>query len=122
MKLVSDIMHKNIVGISSAASLGSALKLMRSANVSSLPVLNGRRLAGVLTKDVAEQNDSKDAIKSVRLKKVYLLESDSINKAAKVMEENVLSRIPVVKDGLSMQCTGMITATEIARRIKKKIL
>ena len=57
---------------------------------------------------------------AMKLRLVYVTEDDSIDKAARLMVENSIARIPVVKDNVTLHCTGIVSATEIARYHKEK--
>lgn len=115
---VKDLMLRHAVVANINASVGTALKLMQNAKVSMLPIVAESKLVGILTKDQAEREPAKERIASLSLKLVYVKESDPVEKAAKLMVENALTRLPVVKE--EMRFVGIITSTEIAKYHKEK--
>jgi len=117
---VSKIMDRHIVAASANASVGTAIKLMQNANVSVLPVLNGSKLVGIITQKEAEAEVPSKRLGDTRLRLVYVLENDPIEKAAELLVKNMLTRIPVVSDQTTMHCVGIVSATEIAKHHKSK--
>lgn len=112
-------MDRHVVAASSAASVGSALRLMKEANVPLIPVVLDGMLLGVLTKDDAQQAGDAKTLGRVKLRLLYVTEGDAIGKAAKIMVANVITRLPVVDDDISMRLVGMITSTDVVKTHRK---
>ncbi|MGC8676383.1 MAG: CBS domain-containing protein [Candidatus Micrarchaeia archaeon] len=115
MKTVKEIMQRHVLAVNASASVGTAIKLMSNARVSILPVLNGSRLVGILTKKEAEAEQANARIGSLKLKLLYATEDDSIENAAKIMVSNAITRLPVVSEATTLHCVGIVSSTEIAR-------
>ncbi len=101
---VSEIMTTDFEMIDATSSLIEAAEKMRSLNVGFLPVREGTRLAGILTdrdiviRGLAEGLDPgstqvKDIISS---EVVYCYDDDSVEDAARLMEDNQIRRLIVV--------------------------
>ena len=101
---VNEIMTTDFEMIDSTASLIEAAEKMKSLNVGFLPVKEGTRLAGLLTdrdiviRGLAEGLDPgstpvKDIISS---EVVYCDEDDSVEEAARRMEDNQIRRLIIV--------------------------
>ena len=101
---VSEIMTTDFQLIDSTSYLIDAAKKMKSLNVGFLPVREGTRLIGLLTdrdiviRGLAEGRDPrstqvKDVISSDI---IYCFEDDSIEDAARLMEDNQVRRLIVV--------------------------
>ncbi|MGC8671829.1 MAG: CBS domain-containing protein [Candidatus Micrarchaeia archaeon] len=120
MASVKEIMLRPVVAVNVNASAGTAKKLMDTARVSVLPVLSGSRLVGIVTRSELEVEPQAERLGAMKLRLVYVTEDDSIDKAARLMVENSIARIPVVKDNVTLHCTGIVSATEIAKYHKEK--
>ncbi len=101
---VSEIMTTDFEMIDGTASLTEAAEKMKSLNVGFLPVREGTRLAGLLTdrdiviRGLAEGRDPgsmqvKDILSS---DVVYCYDDDSVEDAARLMEDNQIRRLIVV--------------------------
>lgn len=126
MERVRDLMSKQIVAVSKSTSLGSAIRLMKRARVSMLPVLDGARLCSVLSRVEAERElerwGEEKKVSELRLRLLFADQLDKPERAARMMVANKITRLPVVNNALEMRCVGIISSTEIARSHKKKIL
>ncbi len=100
---VSEIMTSSFEMIDSTRSLTDAAREMKSLNVGVLPVKEGTRLIGIVTdrdiviRALAEGRDPgstqvKDIISS---EVVYCFEDDSVEDAARLMEEHQIRRLIV---------------------------
>lgn len=101
---INEIMTTDFEMIDSSASLTEAAEKMKSLNVGFLPVREGTRLAGLVTdrdiviRGLAEGLDPdstsvKDIISS---EVVYCYDDDSVEEAARLMEDNQIRRLIVV--------------------------
>lgn len=100
---ISEIMTSSFEMIDSTKSLAEAAQEMKSLNVGVLPVREGTRLIGIVTdrdivtRGLAEGRDPgstqvKDIISS---EVVYCYEDDSVEDAAKLMEDHQIRRLIV---------------------------
>lgn len=101
---VSEIMTTNFEMIDATCSLTEAAEKMKSLNVGFLPVKEGTRLAGLLTdrdivvRGLAEGLDPGSAqVKDILSSGVvYCYDDDSVEDAARLMEDNQIRRLLVV--------------------------
>lgn len=119
---VSEVMTSNFEMIDSTRSLLDAAAQMKSLNVGFLPVEEGGRLIGVVTdrdlvvRGLAQGLDPastqvKDIISS---DVVYCFEDDSIEDAARLMEENQIRRLIVCRQDRTP--VGVVSLGDIAVR------
>lgn len=118
--LVKEIMQTKIVAVNANASIGTAIKLMESAHVPLLPVLNGSRLAGIITKEEAIGEPESKRIGNLSLRLLYVTENDPVEKAAKLMVDNNITRIPVVEEVTTLHCVGIVTSIDIVKAHKEE--
>lgn len=116
---VADVMIKNVVTIQQGSSVEDAARIMMVEGVTHLPVINAEgKLAGIVT--------AWDVSKAVALKYTLLEEimtrnvvvsaqSDSIERAAKRMNEYNISALPVVD--ADKRVIGMITSDGVSRLV-----
>ncbi len=119
---VSEIMTTDFYMIDSTNSLTQAAEKMKSLNVGFLPVKEGTRLIGLITdrdiviRGLAEGMDPgstqvKDIISSEIL---YCYDDDSIEEAARLMEDNQVRRLVVVNH--DQVPVGIVSLGDIAVR------
>jgi CBS domain-containing protein len=119
---VSEIMTTDFQMIDSTNSLTQAAEKMKSLNVGFLPVKEGTRLIGLITdrdiviRGLAEGMDPgstqvKDIISSEIL---YCYDDDSIEEAARLMEDNQVRRLVVVNH--DQVPVGIVSLGDIAVR------
>ena len=118
-------MDSHMVAVSKISSVSAAIELMKRSRVSLVPVLDGKRLFGVLTMKEAERQlerwgDERN-VGSMRLRLLYAEEDDRAESAARMMVTHKLNRLPVVDSASGMKCVGIISSTDIARMHKKKL-
>ena len=117
---VSEIMTTDFQMIDATASLTEAAEKMKSLNVGFLPVKAGTRLAGLVTdrdiviRGLAEGLDPgstqvKDIISS---EVVYCYDDDSVEDAARLMEDNQIRRLIVVNHDQTP--VGIVSIGDIA--------
>jgi CBS domain-containing protein len=116
---VKDLIHRHIVAVSNRASVGSALRLMKQAHVSLIPVISDNRLVGILTKEEAEREEADKRLDEIRLELLFVEMDDGVEKAAKIMINKQINRLPVVNNSSEMKLTGIVTATEIVKIHKR---
>ncbi len=124
MASVGSVMQKHVVGLSKSTKIEAAVKLIERSSVSILPVIEGGKLIGLLTREEVEAVSSdiykEGKVGDIMVKSFKFVEQDdSIDDAASVMLENRLARLPVVNNRRDMKCVGIITSTDIVRSKKK---
>jgi predicted transcriptional regulator len=120
---IKKLMHKHVCAVCKNTTIGSALMLMKRAHISVVPVLESGELIGVLTVGEIEKEPPDKKVGDLNLRTLFVEVNDKMEKAAKVMVENKICRLPVVNCASDMKCVGIVNATEIVRKHKnnKKI-
>ncbi len=118
MASITSVMHKDIVGVASSAQLKTALSLMKLHRVSLVPVLEGSKLVGILTREKAEKKlselgDNAKVNEAMEAPFAYATEDSSIEEAAKLLIANHITRLPIVNNRKEMVCIGIVTSTDI---------
>jgi acetoin utilization protein AcuB len=126
---VRDIMTKQPVAISPETTLPDAMRLMKKHGFRRLPVLKHQQLVGIVTdRDLKEAMPSdasslsiwelnyllsKLEVKELMSHPVFTVTEDaSVKEAARLMLEQKIGGLPVMKDGF---LSGMITVTDVLR-------
>ncbi len=125
--LLKDIMVRKVITIEPAKTAMDAAKLMADNNISSVLVMDGNKIVGIVTeRDLVRKvcaNDipsSKVSILSVMSSPVITAESDlPIEAAVQRMFNNRIRRLPVVEDGMLV---GIVTISDIAKHMRTKWL
>ncbi|MFQ5942486.1 MAG: CBS domain-containing protein [Anaerolineales bacterium] len=130
-RLVRDWMSSNPVTVTRETSLPEARQLMVDNGVRRLPVMDGGRLVGIVTRGDVRGAQASEAtslsiwelnyligklrIKKVMTKNVISIAPDTpMRDAAQIMLENKIAGLPVVEDG---ELVGMITESDIFRML-----
>jgi len=120
-------MTANPYTIASNAPINEAMELMREHNLKRIPVVDGEKIVGILTKgdiqrvsptkatslSIFEINYllSKTTVKDAMTKNVITIDQDALlEEAAVIMRENRIGTLPVVKDN---KLVGIITESDI---------
>jgi CBS domain-containing protein len=126
---VQDIMTKNPHTLEADNVLDLADDLMTMARVRHIPILERGKLVGILSqRDLffsaldqllgIRQKEQKDLMKTIRAREVMshpvitISAGASVKEAARLMGENKIGCLPVVKD---KQFVGLVTETDILR-------
>jgi len=123
---VSEIMSRNIASVQLDASVAEAAEIMTSRKISCIMVMDGDKVAGVLTeKDllgrvVALQRDPNNTpMEEVMSSPVASVPYNfSVFSAGKVMEEMNIRRLAVMKDN---RLCGVVTQTDIFMAVRNKL-
>ncbi len=117
--IVSDIMKKDIISIKQGISIEETARVMFEKGITHLPVVTeNNELAGIVTswdisKAVALKCKTLEGIMTEQV--LTAKENEDIESAAKKMEKNNISALPVVDD--ENRITGIIGSEEINRMI-----
>jgi CBS domain-containing protein len=117
-----DVMTRDIQEIPPEATLKKAAETMRSLDVGALPVCENNRVIGMLTdRDIAmravaegrdpNQTKVRDAMTG---QLVYCYEDDTVENAAKLMEEKQIRRLPVMDR--NQRLCGIVSLGDLATR------
>lgn len=117
---LSEILTKDVETIRPETSVREAAQRMRSRDVGSLPVCDGRRLLGMVTdRDLAIRvlADGRDANATpvqdaMTPDACYAFEDDDVRRAAEIMKERQVRRLPVVNR--DKQLVGIVALGDIA--------
>lgn len=126
---VGDVMHTDVITVTKKDSFRHAMNLIRQQGIRHLPVVEGRRLIGIVTdRDIRQASPS--AATSLEIHELhYLLEkvtvgdvmtrkvvtvtpSTEIRDAAKLLIKHKIGGLPVVR---GENLAGIITETDILR-------
>jgi len=116
---IKELMQKHIVAVSKSTTLDAAVKLMKQAHVSVVPVVDDGALSGILTLKEAECEGPSRKVGELNLRFIFVEQNDKPEKAASLMVSHKLNRLPVVSGSEGMRCVGIVTSTDIARHHKK---
>ncbi|MBI2005222.1 MAG: CBS domain-containing protein [Candidatus Aenigmarchaeota archaeon] len=116
--LVNEAMNKNVVVVKKDATIKQASEVMAKARIGSLVVVEGSKIAGIVTSSDIIRSIAQDKvpentlIEDVMSKRVFTVEPDAnIQDAVDVMVENKIRELPVVENN---KIKGIITVTDIA--------
>jgi len=123
---VSKVMSKDVSGIQSKATVAEAAKVMASRNISSIAIMAGNEVVGILTERdllkrvVALKRDPhRTTIEQVMSSPVITISAGhSVCSASKTMEDEGIRRLIVTED---KKLCGIITQTDIFMAIKNKL-
>ena len=120
--IVEEVMTKNVVTIDCNKSVYEACKIYSTHHVGSLVVMEKDIIVGIVTeRDTIERvilqnkNPKKTKVRDImtsNIKTVHALAP--LNKAAKIMKENKIKKLPVI---LNNEIVGIITETDLTRTI-----
>jgi CBS domain-containing protein len=124
-KTVQDAMTADPVTISRTNSVVDAARLMESADVGSVPVVDGGTPVGILTdRDIAirvvaqGKDPSSTQVGEIATDQPYFVEPDQdLDEALELMAYRKVRRLPVVEDG---QLVGMLAQADVVHEVKEK--
>lgn len=115
--LARDIMSSPVRVVYSEMTIGEVNKIMERTGHNGLPVIEGNKLVGIVTKKAVDkamnhgmQNHPVKAIMSSKLITVDV--NTPLSKIRQIMVENDIGRIPVLENGILV---GIITRTDVMR-------
>jgi CBS domain-containing protein len=115
----SEIMTKNVTTATRDMSLREIAQLMRDGDMGILPIVEGRKLVGLVTdrdivvRAVAEGKDSSTKVDEVMSKEIFSVRpSDFVFEAVRLMGDKQVRRIPVVDE--QDELAGIIAMADVA--------
>lgn len=112
------IMSKNIVSITPDTTLGEVREILLKKRIHHLPVLEGKKLVGVITTwDMFKMGKSVDDYKDMKAYEIMtshvatLHPDEHIGAAAEIFEEHLFQAVPVVNE--QHELMGMITTYDL---------
>lgn len=115
---ISELMTRQVLGITADATVKRAAHLMHSKRVSSLAVMEGGRLVGILTvrdmtKVLAESIDADTPVSELMARKVVTLPPDALGSdVLHTMLERKIGHLPITDKGALV---GIVTQTDLIR-------
>ncbi|MDR0912979.1 MAG: IMP dehydrogenase [Methanobrevibacter sp.] len=117
VKSSGELTVRNVVTTTENSSLNTVKELMEEEAVSGLPVIDGKKLIGIISKrDLLPfiSNDSGKLVKDIMTSDVVTVkESISPSEALDIAYENKIERLPVVRDD---ELVGIITIKDILQQ------
>ena len=118
---LSQILSRNVETLPPDATIREAAQRMRSLDVGSMPVCDGAHLLGMITdrditiRAVADGRDpAQTPVRDAMTPDVqYVFENDDVRKAAQIMEDRQIRRLPVVNQ--EKRLVGIVSLGDIAR-------
>jgi CBS domain-containing protein len=120
--LLREVMTRDIQDVAPEATLKQAAEAMRSLDVGALPVCQNNKVIGMITdrdiavRAVAEGRDPNQAQvrDAMTGELIYCYEDDTVESAARLMEEKQIRRLPVMDRN---QCLcGIVSLGDLATR------
>ena len=124
-KQVQDVMTANPVTVSRTDTVIAAARLMESADVGSVPVVDGGTPVGIVTdrdiaiRVVAQATDPiQTTVGEIATGQPYYASPDQdLDEALELMAFRKVRRVPVVEDGLLV---GMLAQADVVHEVKEK--
>jgi CBS domain-containing protein len=124
-KTVQDAMTADPVTITRSNSVVDAAKLMESADVGSVPVVDGGTPVGILTdRDIAirvvaqGRDPNSTQVGEIATDQPYYVEpGQDLDEALELMAYRKVRRLPVVEDGMLV---GMLAQADVVHEVKEK--
>ena len=118
--LVGEIMHSDVKTASTSDSFADVAQMMRSKGISSVVVLDGKKLQGIVTERdivnlVAEGGDPNTTTVEGRMTRLDLITVDpktELSRAAELMVSNNIRHLPIV-DGENV--VGIVSIRDMTR-------
>ena len=117
---LSQIITRNVETVGPETSVKEAAQRMRSLDVGSLPVCDGRRLLGMVTdRDITiritsagRDVDTTPVSEAMTPDVAYVFEDDDVQQAARVMKERQIRRLPVLDRGRNL--VGIVSLGDLS--------
>ena len=106
------IMTRDVVVVSPTVSVGAAGHLMNRLKIRHLPVIEDRRLVGILSdRDLLKHGSGVACAEAMTAAPVTCSPESSVGRVAQLMLEHKIDSIPIV--GPSGTLTGLVTSTDL---------
>jgi CBS domain-containing protein len=108
----SAIMTRDIVVVSPTVSVGAAARLMQRTHIRHLPVIEARKLVGILSdRDLVKHPTDTTCGEAMTPAPITCSQDASVGRVASLMLEHKIDSIPVV--GVSGTLIGLVTSTDL---------
>jgi CBS domain-containing protein len=120
-QIVRDIMTKDVQTVTPDTTLRDAAQVLKNRDIGSVPVVEGRKVVGVITdrdiaiRGVAEGRDPSSTKASEAMSKevVAVRETDDLQEAERIMHDQQIRRLPVIND--QGELVGYLAMAKVAR-------
>ena len=110
---VRAVMVKDVAYVTVPGSRDMVLKALKDRHVSGVPVVKGGELVGMVTRTDLLRNPEEDQTALLMTRDPQVVDpDDSVIEAAKLLAENDIRRLPVVKDG---SLVGIVSVADVIR-------
>lgn len=117
VKRAESFIIRDVYTIQPESTVSQAIEVMRRYNISGLPVVDGDRLIGIVTKRDVSFADLSWRVRDVMTKKVVTAKPDvTVEEAKKVMHDHRIEKLPVIDD--EGKLLGLITIKDVYSREK----
>lgn len=120
MKKIRDIMSHHVVSVTPQDNIYEIAVKMKENDIGFIPVLDGKKLVGVVTdrdlviRGYAEKHSGSTSVNEVISKDIVTVSpDDSVDKAAELMADDKIRRLPVVEGG---NLVGVVAIGDLAVR------
>ncbi|MCD9026547.1 CBS domain-containing protein [Cohnella silvisoli] len=120
MRKIADIMSDDCVTVTPQDNIYQVAMLMKDHDIGFVPVIEGRKLVGVVTdrdlviRGYADKLSDSTSVREVLTEDVQTVSSNmSVDEAATIMASSQIRRLPVVDDG---QLMGVVSLGDLAVR------
>lgn len=108
----SAVMTRNVLVVSPTVSVGVAARLMQRAHVRHLPVVEARKLVGILSdRDLVKHAAGVTCGEAMTPAPVTCSQDASVGRVASLMLEHKIDSIPIVS--VSGTLVGLVTSTDL---------
>ncbi len=118
MKVNEIMTSKHLVTTTATATVSEALSKMRSTGIHQVPVLKGKRYAGMLSyREVLRRRSirSNSKVETFMIKTAKLTPNTDMKTAVKLFRDSGLAALPVVEKGM---LTGILSRTDILKNFE----
>ncbi len=124
-ELVRAVMTSDVITLTPENTLGDARKIMLAKHIHHLPVLDGKKLVGLVSswdifklgQSVAEYENT--PVTQLMVTHIAALEPDQhLGAVAEVLKEHLFHAVPIVND--DKELVGIVTSTDLIRYQFKK--
>ncbi len=106
------VMTRDVVVVSPTISVGAAARLMSRLKIRHLPVIEDRRLVGILSdRDLLRHENSVACAEAMTPAPVTCSAESSVGRVAQLMLEHKIDSIPIVSPSGTL--TGLVTSTDL---------
>lgn len=114
---IQDMMSKQVIRVAPATSIAEARERLRTDEISHLVVMDGKRLAGVISeKDLHGAGDDKPVAAVMSRRIVTIEPTATVRRAAGILRGRGIGCLPVLDDGALV---GILTTSDILTALAK---